>query len=375
MTIKEITSKSILRKSKKVDSWFISRYGMNLYRGCQHNCIYCDGRTEKYQVEGEFGTDISVKVNAIDILKKELDPQRKRKPFKKGFIILGGGVGDSYQPVEKKYKLCRQALQLIYKYNYPVHILTKSNLVKRDIDILKKINERKKAIISFSFSSVDDKISEIFEPGVPSPSQRLETISFFKKQGFTCGMFLMPVIPFITDSFERIYESIKKAKEIGVDFIIFSGMTLKEGKQKDYFINILKEKYPDKLVEYNHIYRKEPFGGIIPEYCKSIHQTFYNIIKKEKVPSRIPSKFFKDYIDENDLVIVILEHIDYLLKLRGLKSSIGYVAYSLSKLDKPLSDMKYDLRKIRGIGLQTQKIIFEILDTGTSKYYEKLLFN
>ena len=102
MTIREIKAKSILRKYKKIDSWFISAYGMNLYRGGIHNCIYCDGRSEGYYVDGEFGEDVTVKVNAIEILRRELNPKRKRTPFKRSYMMPGGGVGDSYQPLEKK---------------------------------------------------------------------------------------------------------------------------------------------------------------------------------------------------------------------------------------------------------------------------------
>ena len=146
MAIIEHRAKTILRKYKRIDSWFVSRYGMNLYRGCSHNCVYCDGRTEKYQVEGTFGKDISVKTNAIEILKKEMDPRKKKKHLKLGYIMLGGGVGDSYQTIEKKYELSRKALQLISYYKYPVHILTKSTLVKRDIDLISKINEKKEQL-------------------------------------------------------------------------------------------------------------------------------------------------------------------------------------------------------------------------------------
>src|SRR5512136_710226 len=175
MAITEIEAKSILRKHKKIDSWFVSRYGMNLYRGCMHNCSYCDGRAEGYYVEGEFGSDVSVKINAIEVLRHELDPKRKRTPFKPGYILVGGGVGDSYQPIEEKYELTHKTLALLYEKKLPIHILTKSTLVKRDIDIIEKINETNKAIVSFSFSSTDEKISKIFEPNVPSPNQRLET--------------------------------------------------------------------------------------------------------------------------------------------------------------------------------------------------------
>ncbi len=130
MTVKEIEAKTILRKHKKIDSWFVSRYGMNLYRGCMHNCSYCDGRAEGYYVEGEFGSDVSVKINALEVLRRELDPKRKRTPLKPGYILVGGGVGDSYQPMEEKYEFTRKTLSLLYEKKLPVHVLTKSTLVK-----------------------------------------------------------------------------------------------------------------------------------------------------------------------------------------------------------------------------------------------------
>lgn len=372
MSIKEVKAKSILRKHKKIESWFISHYGMNLYRGCSHNCVYCDGRAEGYYVDGEFGKDVVVKVNAIDILQRELSPKRKRTPFKRSFIMVGGGVGDSYQPIEKEYQLTRKALQLIHQHNFPVHMLTKSTLIKRDIDILKKINEKNRVIISFSFSSVDDKISAVFEPGVPSPTERLKTLAFFKNNGFTCGMFLLPVIPFITDTPELIEGAIKKAVEVGLDFVIFGGMTLKQGKQKDFFFNILKKHYPKITTEYENIYTGDKWGNTTGEYYSSINQTFNTIAKTYKIPRRIPVSLFKDILSEDDLVIVILEHIDYFSKLEGRPSPYGYAAYSISKLKEPLRLMRGDLQKIKGVGKTTERIILEILDIGTSSYYKKL---
>ena len=373
MPVKEIQAKSILRTHKKIDSWFISHYGMNLYRGCAHNCVYCDGRSEGYYVDGEFGEDVAVKVNAVDILGSELNPRRKRAPFKKSYMMIGGGVGDSYQPVEKKYELTRKTLQLLSSYDFPVHILTKSTLVKRDIDLIKKINEKSRAIVSFSFSSADDKISKVFEPGVPSPSERLETIAFLKKEGLSCGMFLLPVIPFITDKYEVMDDTVRKASEVGIDFIVFGGMTLKDGKQKDYFLKTIDKNYPELLVEYHHIYRGDKWGNAIGEYYASINTTFDAIARKYKIPKRVPLNLFKDILSENDLVIVILEHIDYLLKLQGKPSPYGYAAYSLSQIKEPLSSIKWELQKIKGVGKATEGIIREILDNGTSSYYEKLL--
>jgi len=140
--IKEIQAKSLLRKHKKIDSWFISRYGLNPYRGCIHNCAYCDGRDPKYNVEGEFGKEVCVKTNAVQLLEKELSPKGKRKPLKKAYILPGGGVGDLYQAVEEKYQIGKKILQVIYKYNFPLHVLTKSVLVERDLNLIKEINKK-----------------------------------------------------------------------------------------------------------------------------------------------------------------------------------------------------------------------------------------
>ena len=345
---------------------------MNLYRGCSHNCTYCDGRAEKYNVEGEFGSDVAVKINAIDVLRRELDSKRKHAPLKPGYFMVGGGVGDSYQPIEKKYELTHKTLSLLAEKKLPVHILTKSTLVKRDIDIIEKINEANKVIVSFSFSSTDDKISKIFEPNVPHPNQRLETIQFFKERGIACGMFLLPVIPFISDTKDVMNKTIQDARDVDIDFIIFGGMTLKEGKQKEYFLNILKQHYPKLITEYNMIYKGDRWGNAIHEYYSQLHKTFNVFMKYYKIPSRIPLRLFKDIISENDLVVVLLEHIDYLLKLEGKKSPYGYAAYQISQVNQPLRNMLYKLDTIKGVGKITEGIIRDILTTGSSKYYEQL---
>jgi DNA repair photolyase len=373
MAVREIQAKSILRKHRRIDSWFISRYGMNLYRGCTHNCVYCDGRAEGYYVEGEFGRDIAVKVNALEILSRELDPGRKRVPFKPSYIMLGGGVGDSYQPVERKYQLTRGALELMHEYNFPVHMLTKSNLIERDLDMLKKINEQSRAIVSFSFSSVDDDISAVFEPGVPPPGRRLETLRLFKNEGIACGMFLLPVIPRITDTPELMEAAVRKAKEVGVDFIIFGAMTLKEGRQKDYFFNAAKKYCPWIAEEYQPIYTGSKWGEPGHKYADELHREFYRIAREYRMPIRVPPVLYRDILDENDLAVVILEQIDYLLRMKGERSSFGYAAYSISQLKEPLSGIKEGLGKLRGVKSESEAIIKEILETRSSFSHEKLL--
>jgi DNA repair photolyase len=373
MAINEITAKSILRKHKRLDSWFVSCYGMNLYRGCLHNCTYCDGRAEKYYVEGEFGRDIAVKANAISLLERELDPQRKRTPFPKSYICLGGGVGDAYQPVEKKYRLARRTLELCLKYHLPVQILTKSTLILDDLELIKEINNKNRAIVSFSFSSVNDEVSQIFEPGVPSPEERLKALSVFRKADIACGMFLMPVIPFITDTEELMEESVSRARESGLNFIIFSGMTLKEGKQKDFFLNKLAGIYPHLVSKYKEIYQQDQWGSAVPRYYKTINDRFYKIALKNKMPVRIYQDLFEDLLTMNDKVAIMLDQIDYVLKLQGKRSPYGYASYIISQLKQPLTDLKGHLTSIKGVGPQVARIILEILEKNRSELYSRLV--
>ncbi len=371
--IKEVKAKSLLRKHKKVDSWFVARYGMNLYRGCLHNCAYCDGRAEGYYVDGEFGKDIEVKINAPELLQKELNPARKRIPLKKGFIMIGGGVGDSYCAVDKKYALSRQVLQVVSQYDFPVHILSKSTFVDRDVDLLESIKQKSQAIISFSFSGVDDEICKVFEPGVPSATERLQMITKLKAQGFPVGVFLMPVIPFITDTADQLENSVRKFKEAGVDFIIFGGMTLKQGRQQDHFYKVLKEYKPNLIQRYHEIYKGDKWGGASYSYYHSVNKLFLDLANKYRIPIRIPARLYNQVIDQNDLVTVILDQMDYILKQKGEKSPYSYGAYSVSQLNVPISEYRNNLTSLKGIGPVTEKIILEILDTGTSKYYEQLI--
>ena len=373
--IKEIKAKSILRKHKKIDSWFLSAYSINLYRGCSHNCIYCDGRDDKYRVEGDFCRDITVKENALELLEKELNPARKRKSFVNGFMTICGGVSDAYQSLEKKYRFTQKVLELLYKYEHPVHILTKSSLVEKDIELLQKINNRKKAVVSFSFSTVDDKLGKLLEPGASLPSKRLETIKRIKDSGIVTGIYLMPVLPYITDGYEQMENSVVKAKEAGVDFIVFGGMTLKEGKQKDYFINFLQNNFSELLPKYRYIYsNNSQWGSPDKQYLEKTGELFCKIADKYKIPKMMPSKIYQPLVNKTELVSIILEQLDYLAKLKGKNTPYGYAAYQILKLEKPVEEHEYkDLISINGIGNVTAGIILEIIKTGKSGFYEKLL--
>ena len=170
-----------------------------------------------------------------------------------------------------------------------------------------------------------------------------------------------------------IEEAAKKASGIGLDFIIFGGMTLKEGKQKDYFHNILKKNYPQLIKEYEDIYWGNKWGQAKEEYYSAINQRFSSIARKYGMPRRIPARLYEDILSKNDLVVVMLEQIDYLLKLEGRKSPFAYAAYSISKIKEPLAVIKGRLRELKGVGRATEDIILEILETGSSSYHTRLL--
>src|SRR5512145_617941 len=160
--IREVTAKTLLSSAKRPDPWFGIKYTMNLYRGCPHQCIYCDSRSECYQIENF--TDVLVKVNAIDLLKKEL-------PRKRVIGTIGtGSMSDPYQPVEAARRLTAQALEVIAEQRFPLHALTKSDLVVRDLDTLQHIAQVY-AAVSFTITTADDELGRKVEPGAPLVSR------------------------------------------------------------------------------------------------------------------------------------------------------------------------------------------------------------
>lgn len=138
-------------------------------------------------------------------------------------------------------------------------------------------------------------------------------------------------------------------------------------------MNVANRLYPEIATQYETIYKGSKWGEPTREYSAAVNMRFGIIAKKYTMPVRIPSTLFKDLLSENDLAVVLLEHIDYLLRLQGKASSFGYAAYSISQLKEPLSNMKAELRRIKGVGESAEAIILEILRTGSSSYYEQLM--
>lgn len=262
--VNKITVKTILNNSKKRDDWFLGRYTLNTYAGCSMACIYCYTRGSKYG--GDYGAVVSAKSNAVPVLKKQLKNCIRRNERD---IILLGSAADPYPTVEKDLNLTREVLGIIKRYKFPTHILTKSKLILRDMDIIKGIRDvamvpddlfdklDNGVIVSFSFSTLDEEIAEVIEPGAPSPQERLETMKKFSDAGFKTGIINMPVLPFLSDSDEAIKTMVKTAKNYGAHYVLYSDLTLYgTGKQdcKTLYFNFLREHSPELVKKYENLF-------------------------------------------------------------------------------------------------------------------------
>lgn len=239
---KFIEAKTILSKLKQTDSWFGITYNMNLYRGCQHGCIYSDTRSECYGI-GNIST-ISIKRNALELLSHELSSKRKNKG-----TIGTGSMNDPYMPIENRLRLTRQALQLIEKEKFPIHIITKSNLVTRDIDLLQEISKTY-AAVSFTITTTDDWLAGKIEPNAPTSSSRFEALKQIADKGIYTGITLIPILPFINDTPKNVLSLLRKAADAGASYVLpMFGVTLRKGS-REYFYQALDTIYPGMKTKY-----------------------------------------------------------------------------------------------------------------------------
>ena len=222
---------------------FTSDYGINMYRGCTHGCIYCDSRSKIYQMNHKF-EDIEVKENAIELLKKELI---KRKPC----MIGTGAMTDPYIPLENRLEFVRKALQLVYRYGFGWACITKSDLVLRDIDLLRKINEKTKAVVQVTITTADDELCRLVEPNVCPTSRRVEVLNKLNEANIPTVVWLCPILPHINDTEENINTILDWCIDANVKGVLNMGMglSLREGN-REYFYEMLDERFPGVKEKY-----------------------------------------------------------------------------------------------------------------------------
>ena len=222
--------------------------GMNIYRGCTHGCIYCDARSTCYQMDHSF-EDIAVKINAPEML--EIALRRKRKKC----MIGTGAMSDPYLHLEKKRKLTRRCLELIDEYGYGLAIQTKSDMILRDLDLLKSINRKTKCVVQMTLTTYDEMLCRILEPHVCTTARRIEVLNILKEEGIPTIVWMTPILPFLNDTRENIQGLLSECKKAEVYGIITFGIgvTLRDG-DRQYFYQKLDQHFPGMKERYIRTY-------------------------------------------------------------------------------------------------------------------------
>lgn len=218
--------------------------GMNIYRGCTHGCIYCDSRSDCYQMPHDF-EDIEVKQNAPELLEAALRAKRRK------CMIGTGAMCDPYLHAERELKLTRRCLEIIAAQGFGVTLLTKSDLIMRDIDLIDKINRESKAVVQMTLTTADDELCKLIEPNVCPTSRRLEVLREMNKRGIPTVVWFCPLLPYINDTEENVRAIIDLSKSANVYGILSFGigMTLRSGDRGYYYAQLdrlfpgLKQRY------------------------------------------------------------------------------------------------------------------------------------
>ncbi len=279
----EIVAKSILNKSKRRDPWFLDDYTVNPYSGCSFNCLYCYIRGSKYGIHME--RKLGVKSNAPELLDKAL--RRRADKGEYGIIVLASAT-DPYLQLEKETLLTRKLLQIILKYRFPVHLITKSDLILRDLDLIERIDQKailpkdlpgldRGTIITFSFSTIDEKVAGIFEPGATSPTLRLNTLRAISQKGFLTGVSMMPLLPWISDTAESMEAMFSSFKEQGAHYCFPADLTLFGSGNSDsrtLILRAVRKHYPQFLDKYEKYFTN---STELPPYYR---KAFYHKVKE-----------------------------------------------------------------------------------------------
>lgn len=240
---------------------------------------------------------VSIKENTLEVLEKQLFNRAKKQEY--AFVVVGTAT-DPYLHFESEEKLTRGILELLLKYRFPVHVVTKSELITRDFDLLEQINKvgilpmnlahkmHQKTVISFSFSSVDDNVGKIFEPGAPLPSLRLKTLETSVKHGFLAGVSMMPTIPFVSDTSESLHQMFTAFKNYGANYAMPSTITLfgnERGDSKTMMFRAIEKHYPHLIDKYKKWFADSDY--MPPYYNNAFNKKMRELSIEFNLPLRV----------------------------------------------------------------------------------------
>ena len=272
MKIEYYNAKTILVRNNNPANWFGVHHNINVYRGCQHDCIYCDSRSDCFHIQNF--NDLIIKINAAELLDKELSKKRRK-------VTIGtGSMSDPYIPAEKHLKITEKILKVVFKHKYPFHITTKSDLILRDIEILKEISKIFLSVC-LTITTTNDKLASIIEPKAPSPSKRLFTIENLTKNNIFTGVLFQPVLPYILDNYDNIKKTVEDIADAGGKFIIpWFGLTMRKG-QREYFLEKLEQHFPGLKEKYMSNYKTKYICN--SENAINLYRFFENECKKKNI--------------------------------------------------------------------------------------------
>ena len=265
-----------------------SKNGMNLYRGCSHGCIYCDSRSKVYNMKHDF-EDIEVKENSLRLLKKALQKKKEK-------VMIGtGSMSDPYIPLERDLNYTRESLKLILKYGHGICCITKSDLILRDLDLLKEINEKAKAVVQMTLTTADEELCRIIEPNVCTTKERVKVLKTLNENNIPTIVWLCPILPYINDTEENINQILDYCIDANVKGIVCFGMglTLREGN-REYFYKKLDEHFPGLKKKYRRTY-KNNYAINSPNH-KKLMKIFYERTEENNIMNK-PDEIFS-YLEE-----------------------------------------------------------------------------
>jgi len=282
-----VKTRTIMTKSDQGEKWFGIDYHMNLYKGCSFGCIYCDSRSDCYHISNF--DEVKSKVNALEILEQELSSKGYRG------VVSFGTLSDPYNPCEEELEITRNALKLILKYGFGVSIDTKSDLILRDLDLLKEISNNNSVIIKISISTCDDEVAKKIEPNVISSTKRFEVLKRIRQEGLYAGVLMTPVLPFLTDTEENIRMMVEQSCDSDAKFIYTKmGMNLRTN-QRSYYYQKLDELYPGLSTDYEAVYGNKYFCSSL-QY-RHLMELFLNLCHKNGILTEMED-IIKDYKKE-----------------------------------------------------------------------------
>ena len=268
-------------------------WDLNIYRGCEHGCKYCFAiYSHDYLKDGRFFENVYVKTNVLEHLEKEL-----RSPSWKRDIVNIGGVTDSYQPAEATFQLMPEILKLLIKYKTPAIISTKSDLVLRDYNLIDELSRITYINIAATIITTDESVRNKIEPNGVSSSKRFEILTTFRKTNASVGLHVMPIIPYLTDTEERLDDLFAEARKADVHYVLPGTLYLR-GKTRPYFFDFIQATYPDLYEPLKELYKK---GGADKEYKNELYERVNRLRNKYGLSANYSAQIKNKLYKEKDL--------------------------------------------------------------------------